>query len=271
MMSISPLSRKQIKSVKLLGKRSERHRQGLFIVEGKKAVQQVTANRVLSVESLILDGELTEKSDFLKKVSIVGSGSDEIQVFSVPSRVFRQLTDTESTQGVMAVCRMPAPVNVRTLLSGNGIILTTDHVQDPGNLGTMLRTSVWFGLAGIVASPGTVDLFHPKVVRSTAGATGALPWLESNLPQFLSAATDAGWRVHLLDAGAGALSYTKVRPTGRDIIVVGNEANGLVSVPADENRLRLRIDPVAETGVESLNVSVAAAIITAHFTAFKPT
>ncbi len=292
------MSRKQLKELRLLQKRSGRHGQGLFIVEGLRAVRQVIDNRVLQPVSLILDEGVIEaelkarNSDASSSDGFDGSAGEEratmgaiiaektrdFPLYAVSSTVFRQLSDTDSAQGVMAVCRIPGQASSGNLVGGKGTLLVLDRIQDPGNLGTMIRTAVWFGLMGIVVSPGTVDLFHPKVVRSTAGATGVLPWLETELPDFLSLASENRWRIHLLDAGPGSKSWRELSLSDRQIIVVGNEANGIATEVREQGHDLVRIDGVpgsnsgqlegragnAANNVESLNASVAAAIVIAH-------
>lgn len=271
------LSKKQIQALRLLRKRSERYAQERFIVEGHRAVAQVLENRVLDVLSLIVT------ADYLESLSVPGEDArsrdflhGDIPVFQVTSRVFEQLADTDTAQGIMAICRLPDASDPDAMFGERGVILAADQIRDPGNLGTMVRTGVWFGLKGLVLSEGTVDLFHPKVVRSTAGATGVLPFITTGLSQFLKEASLRGWNIHLLDGGSGSSPYLSVRPTGRDILVVGSEATGISEAVIGMNFQRVRVDPAGSAGdagesraVESLNASVASAIVMAHFCAGK--
>lgn len=271
MANVVPLTSKQIKTLRLLRKRTGRHARGLFFIEGERAVQQIITNDVLEVSSVILDK---------RRIEVNGTFNDMLKntplpKFTVSSSVFRQLTDTETAQGVMAVCYIPQPASADKLLEARGMMLVADRIQDPGNMGTMIRTAVWFGLKGVVVSPGTVDLFHPKVVRSTAGSTGVLPWMETELPDFLTKAKNTDWRIHLLDATPEAVSLRDLPASGKDVLVVGNEANGIADELKQKEFFTVQIDRgVSSTGiqaesslkgVESLNVSVAAAIAMAHF------
>lgn len=267
------LSKRQIQNLRALRKKSGRSEQLQFIVEGHRAVMQVLENGVLETMFLVVTAAYLESAhdkepDSMMKLQSGGS----CPVYQIGERIFQQLADTDTAQGVLAVCRLPEPASVDALLDGKGVLLAADRIRDPGNLGTMVRTAVWFGLKGILLSEGTADLFQPKVVRSTAGATGVLPWLETNLKSFLEQAAERGWKVRLLDSGAGSVSHLSAEPTGRDILVAGNEAGGLSGDIRDERYQRLRIDPAAERSpisskpaVESLNASVAAAIVIAHF------
>ena len=289
------LSKKQIQELRLLHKRQERYAQGRFVVEGHRAVIQVLRNRELDVLFLLVSGEYLES---LNNEAGYGSGrdhsdeTDETQdsgsgpapapahlpgvdvpwsgpVYQVSARVITRISDTETAQGIMAVCRLPDPLPLDAMLEQTGVVLATDRIRDPGNLGTMIRSAVWFGLKGLVLSDGTTDLFHPKVVRSTAGATGVLPWHATGLPLFLEEASARGWKIHLLDSGPGSESYLSVQPSGRDILVVGNEASGISGDLRGSVYQKVRIDPAAGDGgsgfVESLNASVASAIVMARF------
>ena len=274
------LSKKQIQSLRLLRKRSERYAQKRFVVEGRRGVAQVLENRALDVLSLVVSADYRESSGMPEEHAWPGESlPGNIPVFQVSSHAFRQLADTDTAQGILAVCRMPDASAFDAMFGQKGVILAADRIQDPGNLGTMIRTAVWFGLKGLVLSEGTVDLFHPKVVRSTAGATGVLPFLTTNLPVFLNEASEKGWKVHLLDSGAGSRSYLAVEPTGRDLLVAGSEATGISQDIIDLDFQRIRVDPAGNDGiaahgresgaVESLNASVASAIVMAHFCAGK--
>ncbi|MDZ7683189.1 MAG: TrmH family RNA methyltransferase [Fodinibius sp.] len=125
----------------------------------------------------------------------------DIAFRSLSSDLFAEVSGYRYPQGVLAICRMPKEATVDTLVSQKGIIVALDAVQDPGNLGTIIRTATWFGACGIISGKGTVDLFHPKVVRATAGATGSLPFINSKLEDILPAFEQKGWPTYFLDAG----------------------------------------------------------------------
>ena len=300
MKSFERLSRKQVQDLRQLRRRRERYRKGLFFAEGQRAVQQILRNGVIRVDMLILEERLRQDvEDHLNGRKIISKGNEDVdqpsnnmvtgiladlmktrseecsdrpKLFFASSSVIRQISDTESSQGVIAVFSIPDPCSEAELLEKKGTMLVVDRVQDPGNLGTMIRTAAWFGLKGVVLSPGTVDLFHPKVVRGTAGATGVLDWLSTDLSTFLSMADDRGWMVNLLDAGDGAISWTDAPVGDKQLLVVGNEANGIASDLKKQGYRRVCIDPVMSfdeqkrfMGVESLNVSVAAGIMMARY------
>ncbi len=274
---MNPLSKNRAKQIKALKKRSERYEKGLFLIEGLRSVMQVIQNDILEIQYLIFD-ENTKRNGHPddEARNLLRSEVPDHKLLTAGSGLFKELCDTENTQGVMAVAKMPDPVHISDLLEKKGVLLAVDRVQDPGNLGTMIRSAVWFGAAGLVLAPGTVDQFHPKVVRGTTGATGVLPWLESDLVDFFDAALQKGWKVHILDGGKDARSWKQVSPGGMDIIAASNEAGGVspeVSAYADREQGcgKVRIDAhgrsdagaqnIKAPGVESLNVAVATGIL----------
>jgi len=172
-----------------------------------------------------------------------------------------EISDTENSQGVLGVCEIPKEASLEKLSAKEGLIIATDRIQDPGNLGTIVRTAVWFGASAILVGKGSVDLFHPKVVRSTAGATGSLSYLNSSLNEDLEKFEKAGWNILLLDGNIGATPIDQIKLSKKTILVVGNEANGIDQKLTIPNRKRVLI-PATEKNrsVESLNAAIAMSI-----------
>jgi len=247
---LNKASKKQIKLLRKLNRKKYREKEGLFIVEGERGVEQVIENDVIKIRELFLE---EGKEDSVQ--------TKEISSFIIDKSTFSEVSDTTSPQGMIAVCEVPKETNIEELQKKDGLLIATDRIQDPGNLGTIVRTAVWFGASGILLGKGSVDLFHPKVVRSTAGATGVLPYINSDLKQDLQNFEQEGWKVLLLDGNEGATSVNKVKLFEKTIFVVGNEANGI-----DQNLIRPKRDrvliPAAEKNrsVESLNAAIALSI-----------
>jgi TrmH family RNA methyltransferase len=174
---------------------------------------------------------------------------------------FVEITDTDNPQGIIALCHIPPESTLQDLAGERGILIATDGIQDPGNLGTIIRSASWFGINGILAGHGTVDLYHPKVVRSTAGSTGVLPYRNADLVSELTFLEEHGWQVVLLDGGSGSLDLRAFEPMEKTVLVVGNEGNGLNRQLLQQYRLKVKI-PAADAApaVESLNASIAVSI-----------
>ncbi len=243
-------SNNQIKLLRKLGQKKYREKEGLFIVEGDRAVEQVLENKVVQVKEIFVD-EGKAKSYQLSANSF----------YEVDSKLMNELSDTDNAQGLLAVCKIPKETSIEELQQENGLIIATDRIQDPGNLGTIVRTGVWFGVAAILLEKGSVDLFHPKVVRSTAGATGCLPYLNANLGEDFKEFEQAGWDILMLDSNSGAEPIDQIKLSEKTILVVGNEANGISHDLITPNRQRVLI-PAAEKNrsVESLNAAIAMSI-----------
>jgi len=180
-----------------------------------------------------------------------------VSVEEVSPQEFLSAAETESPQGVIVIGEIPDRSFRDLPQPWNGVVLALDGLQDPGNVGTIVRTAAALGAVATITLPGTVDLWNAKVVRSGMGAqfrhpSFAATWNE--LDEFRSAAG-----VSVLAADAGGEPIASVSPSARALLVVGNEGAGL-SPEARDRADRTIALPLA-AGVESLNVAVAAGIL----------
>ncbi|HKJ44702.1 MAG TPA: RNA methyltransferase [Balneolales bacterium] len=256
MNQLKKISNRQLTELRKLGRKKYRVESGLFIAEGLRTVEQILENDKIRVQALYIDdsNHLWEDQKWQKLIA-------DIKWFTVPSVDFTDISDTENPQGILALCQIPEEVSLDDLKDKTGCIVALDRIQDPGNLGTILRTAVWFGTAGVVLGKGTVDQYHPKVVRSTAGATGILPCLTVSMNETLGYLEDQGWQVVLLDGSPGVQSLSAFKPPKRTVLVVGNEAQGIDDSLIKEKRIRVGITGFnTSRGVESLNAAMALGI-----------
>ncbi len=251
------ISNNKLTLLRKLNQKKYRYQEQLFLLEGARAVEQVLQNGSINVKMLVFDEDQQYwLQDTWKKYL------PKTDAFMLDSDQYAEVSDTDNPQGVVAVCRMPEEVSIEKLSSTEGIIVALDGVQDPGNLGTIIRTASWFGASGLLSGKGTVDLFHPKVVRSTAGSTGVIPHINGDLSELLPVFEEAGWPVFLLDAGSDSQSLEEVSALDKAVIVVGNEAHGVDSKLVAEDRSKIRIAaPRAQKNVESLNAAIATSIV----------
>lgn len=255
-MNLKPISSRQLTLLRKLNRKKYRQKEQLFLLEGARAVQQVLENDSLKVESLFFDDakEYWNQKEWQTFAKTIDS-------FQISNDAFLEVTDTDHPQGVLALCLMPEESTVEKLAAQSGVMIGLDAIQDPGNVGTIIRTASWFGAGGILSGKGTVDLFHPKVVRSTAGATGSVPYLNRDLNELLPEFERAGWTVFLLDAGKQSIPLSEVQSIDKAIVVVGNEAHGLSPEIATANRQKVKISsPQNNRDVESLNAAIATSI-----------
>jgi len=246
----TPASNNQIKEWKKLLRGKYRKRDGLFLAEGIRCVEQIVENNYLVVRELIVDNQADLTPIRLPK---------ELPVYELTSDQFLTISDTETPQGVIAVCEIPNEAKIDELSRTAGIIVALDAIQDPGNLGTIIRTAAWFGTAGLIFGEGCVDPFHPKVVRSTAGATSSVPYLKEDLNLILDEFVSQGWEIVLMDGSISSVPLRDYSSTGKTILVIGNEANGIDSLLFKPGRKSLKITGPTRS-VESLNAAIALSI-----------
>ena len=230
--------------------RKHRTKEQKFLVEGERAVEQVLTNGLIEVESI-----------FIKPSKLDHFSSIHRKMHLLENDAFAEISDTETPQGIIAVCTMPEEKSLKDLAGQKGLIVAVDGIQDPGNLGTIIRTAVWYGAGALLLGSGSVDVYNPKVVRSTAGATGVIPVCSGNLNDMLSYLEQHEWQTLLLDANEGAEAIQFLKPYPKNILVAGNEANGIDRELLTPERKRVVLPSATpQQHVESLNAGVAMSI-----------
>ena len=240
-----------------LKRRKARERRGLFVAEGVRAVEELLAS------PLRLHGALVaaDAGPDPRLAALVGGLSARgVGVEQVSAGEFRSAADTDAPQGVLAIAAVPErSLEALALPPGGPVVLLLDGLQDPGNVGTIVRTAAALDAAAVLALPGTVDLWNAKVVRSAMGALfdyPALPCTWDAVDAFRLRQPLALWGA---DARGHALDRHAPRHTAPLGVVVGNEGSGL-SAEARRRVDRLVALPIAGR-VESLNAAVAAGIL----------
>lgn len=255
MTNTTALSDNKLKKFSRLHNKKFRIKEGLFLIEGRRATEQLLRNPGIDTIAVVI------QSGALQPTGI--GDRPETELLEADAVSFSRLSDTENSQGVLAIARIPSPIDTETLSPDkHPIILALDEIADPGNLGTIYRTAAWFGVSAMLPGTGCVDLFNPKTVRSTAGSIGAVPYAEATLDELLPKLGKAGWELLCLDAAPDATPLFDLEIAGPVVITTGNEAHGI------SEKIRLHCKPVILPGnaenVESLNASVACSIAIAH-------
>ena len=272
---ISSKDNKRIKYIRsLLEKGNIRKKNHQFVVEGIKLVDEALEyGKVLEVvcaESLyneLISGDLSGNRLLAENdKNITNYVKKESSLLVVSDTVFKSMSETKTPQGILAVAEMP---DYRLLDKGfleqaytkNGKIklLVLEDTADPGNLGTIMRTAEAAGVTGVIMGKGTVDIFNPKVVRSTMGSIFRLPFTYAeDLKETIKELKKSGisfYATHL----KGEKSYKDIKYSDRSAIIVGNEARGLSDEVADLADTYVLIPMQGK--VESLNAAVAAALM----------
>lgn len=247
------LSRAEARRIHALHRRRTREREGRFLAEGVRVVEELLTAGV--VPRLALVSSSLEDSD--RGAGLAERLEAATEVRRVADKELRDLADTATTQGVLVVADIPRASLPAVSPADDSVVLLLDGVQDPGNLGTLARSAAAFGCGALLCLSGTVDPWNSKAVRASAGALFRIP-VAQPAPEELDEWLDRhGYRVLAADAaGAPILAEPLSR---RVALVVGNEGAGL------SPDLRARADRLVSVpmrgGTESLNVAVAGAIL----------
>ena len=239
---IHRLTKSQIKWVRSLQQKKFRDAEGVFVAEGEKCVN-----------------DLKGAFDLVLLISRENATQTEIE----------QMSSLRTPQGVIGVFKKREDMGNGLLDMGDGLWVALDGVQDPGNLGTIIRTCDWFGVHHIVCSRDTADCYNPKVVQATMGALARVSvHYTDNLGDMLQQMQKADYPIYgtLLD-GKDMYEPTAIPTKDKGIIVMGNEGNG-ISPEVRELVTHPLFIPSYPTDIptsESLNVSIATAIVLAEF------
>ncbi len=248
-MRIESTKSRQVRHVAALQKKARyRREQRAFVVEGIKMVEEAPAEKLQAV--------------YASDSFLAHGGADRLEGISyteVSDHVFKAMTDTQTPQGVLAVVEAmdwkPEDIYGRK----DALLVMLEDLQDPGNLGTILRAGEGAGVTGVVMSRGTADIYNPKVIRSTMGSIYRVPFLVSD---DLLGELDRCRKEGILSYGAhlrGAVNYEQADYRKPSAFLIGNEAAGLSEELAEAADVLVKI-PMAGA-VESLNAAVAAAVL----------
>jgi TrmH family RNA methyltransferase len=244
---INSIHNDRVKYIRSLLRRRVRQGEGRFVVEGTRLVDEAVRAGV-NPALVFFTGAWAETPAAHHLLPLLAHAEDGMWLVSDP--VLAACASTQTPQGVLVV--VPFPV----LQSRPGLILILDGLRDPGNLGTILRSAEAAGVGQVILTPGSVDLYNPKVVRGAMGAHFRLPADTLDWPVISDKA--AGRTVWLADM-AGKVSYDAVDWTKPSVLIVGGEAAGATEAATDLSAGRVSIPMVA--GVESLNAAMAATVI----------
>lgn len=228
-----------------------RRRHSLFTVEGEKAVRDMLGR--FPLEALIIRETASQASDW--------HGVDTDRIFTAKSDMMDRLGNFSAPSDVMAVFRLPEAAAQPHLRVEKDLYVALDGIQDPGNLGTIIRTCHWFGIYHIFASRDTADLYNPKTLQSAMGSIGHVEVTYCDLTDLFRANPEMPVYGTLFDGED--IFAASLGDSG--FIVMGNEGKGLSAEIRRMVTHALLIPPYSADHSESLNVSVATAIVVAQF------
>lgn len=252
MQVISSKDNEIVKNIRKLKEKKYRDLENCYVIEGIKLIKEAIEEKV-NIRKIVVCEECIENGEIDKELLYEIAKYDLIYV---TKKVFELLTDVKTPQGIIAVIEKQSTEN--KIDYSQDIIIALDNLQDPGNLGTILRTVDSANLGQIILSKNSVDVYNPKVVRSTMGAIFRVNIIETeNLVETLKEIKKNKFNIMITSLEAQESIYDA--NYNKKVIVIGNEANGVseeVQNIADE---KVIIPMLGKT--ESLNASVAASVI----------
>jgi TrmH family RNA methyltransferase len=251
-----PISKNAIKSISLLQQKKYRDEQQLFIVEGDKIIKE------LHKSEMVIDKIVALEDWYYKNPEILNSTGAEIYV--AKNVDLMRMSNFKTPNQVIAVAKYKRskfePIDIK-----NKLTIALDVIQDPGNMGTIIRLADWFGIENIICSNDSVELYNPKVIQSTMGAFIRVNVFHTDLSKFLKTAKNAGISIYGAFLDGENIYKTELKSTG--IVVMGNESKGISPEIAEfvSNKLSIPSFSILSSKTESLNVAVATAVICSEF------
>lgn len=258
MFEINSTNNQLIKDIRKLSRKKYRWKENKYIVEGVKLVEEAIVNRQ-KIAYIIFSENILEK-DFLTLINIIENNNKKITLIKVTDELFKYISNTETPQGVLAVINFKKR-NINNILKENRKnekIIFLDRLQDPGNLGTIIRSADAFKIDKIVVGQGTVDPYNEKVVRATMGSIFRIPiYMTDDSYTFLKESKREGFKIVSTDLNGEIID--KCDCDKKTIYIIGNESNGVDKKLLNISDERIKIPMKGEA--ESLNAGVAASII----------
>ncbi len=249
MQQITSVQNAQIRALRALKEKKERLAAGCFLVEGSKMVEEALAH--VKVRTVVVDAARLPAHQALVD-RLLAADAD---VLCVPVHVLEAVCDTKTPQGIAAAVALP----LRADEPEGNLWVALDGVQDPGNVGTILRTADAAGFHGMLLGPGCADPFGSKALRATMGSIFRVPvWAVDDLAEALALWRQRGYAVLSAELGGQAF-FSRGRMPEKQVLVIGSEGGGIS--PAVSAVATHRLALPMRGGAESLNAAVAAGIM----------
>lgn len=251
---ITSVSNPKIRQALDLKEKRNKHQHIEFLIEGPHLIEMAVGSGC-TIKDVFVSSSFLDKKDGQKLLNALSKTIENI--FEIPDHLLNKLGDTETPQGIIAVVSYK-PLSLEALtLQEKSLLVVIDGVQDPGNLGTIIRTSDASAADAVVILPGTCDAFMPKVIRSTAGSIFNIPVVQTTPDVLLDWVLQKNIKLFVASGDAERSVYeTDLKvPLA---IVFGNEAHGVSKKLKESANTSLRIPIFGKA--ESLNVAVSAAV-----------
>ena len=241
------LSKSKLKYIQTLGQKKFRQQEGCFIAEGPKIVAELlAAERVMVKEVFALNEWINENSRLLKKTTYT----------EITERELEKISQLKTPNEVFAIVQQFADAG--PVITKGRITLALDTIQDPGNLGTIIRMADWFGVQQLVCSEDSADIYNPKVVQATMGSIARVKVYYTGLHEWLATEKNVQIYATVLDG----LDITGMEKLNEGIILIGNESKGISPELLQLANVKITIPKKGKA--ESLNAAVATGIVLSH-------
>ena len=244
---ISSPKNEKIKDLVKLQTAKGRKKAGMYLLEGEHLVEEAIKERA-QIKLIVVTGNRLEDYENLL-------AQTDVQVLVVSQDVFHKLSMTETTQGILAVVEIVK----QEILPHKGHLIVLDAVQDPGNLGTIVRTADAAGFDAVILGTGTVDLYNDKVLRSMQGSHFHIPVFQANLQEYLPILKEKGVQVAVTALHRNSNDYSVLQGATDVAIFVGNEGQGVSNDVIEIADVVVTIPMFGKA--ESLNVAIASALL----------
>ncbi|HLS20276.1 MAG TPA: RNA methyltransferase [Bacillota bacterium] len=244
-MLLTSIQNARVKQWRKLHQRKHREREQKFLIEGFHLIEEAYKSN-WPIETIIITDE-SDLSEWMKAFEVV----------IVNEIVFNHLAQTKTPQGIIAIVnKHDLPFNM------TGHVLLLDAIQDPGNLGTIIRTADAAGFSAIYLGRGTVDLYNDKVIRATQGSLFHLPIIQGELKEIIEQLKSESYTILATDLSEQTVNYFSIKNITKGALILGNEGAGISQPYIDRADISVKIPLYGQA--ESLNVSVAAGILMYH-------
>ena len=241
------LSKTKIKYIQSLGHKKFRNETGLFIAEGPKIVKELLTDGLLQIVEIYATTEWQAENK---------TSRDFQNLTIVTHEELQRISGLSTCNQVLVIAKIPEPP--AAIITKNKIVLMLDGIQDPGNLGTIIRIADWFGIGQLICSRECADAFNPKVIQSSMGSIARVTLMYTNLHDWIKAHTDCSYYATALDGE----NIMDMEPLREGVIIIGNESKGIGDEILEKVNVKLTVPRRGHA--ESLNAAVATGIVLSH-------
>ena len=254
-MMITAKDNEKVKYTKSLLKSKNRNKESKFIIEGYR-ILTLAIECNAKIDYVFINEDFEKKTEHVEFLEILKSKN--INTYKTTNKIFNELVDTESTQGILAVVKFNQRTIQENLKDEHRFVVILDRIQDPGNMGTIIRTADAAGVDAIINLKGCVDIYNPKVIRSTMGSIFDMNIIQATQDDALRVLKDNNFEIVSSYLNTDNY-YNTVDYTNKVALVIGNEANGVNDELISKSDTLVKI-PIYGNA-ESLNAAISSAIL----------